>query len=276
MFNISSHKTVKEFEEAYNTYLLNISAQDIFYHSIRLINNKSKIVNRDIYDEYYKNILNDIDLETMPLDCFLAPDTFEEETDDTPDFVINRNAKEYIRISKRVTAEDIINTFPITSEIYCKVKDTPDMLPTIIDDIFIHFCTYKYLEQIEKIRLENFSVTTPIIEYVVDNITLDDLRKHNISNMIKPDKCQKYLGNGVFFKPEYVIMKKFYMEPHENIHGFNIDTIINLLTSNIVLKSDIYIIIGIYMTLLFASTDIRNESYDEKCTTYVKDVISKL
>lgn len=274
-------KLEKQFKSIYDDYILYIAGQNIFYQSIRMLKDKFKILDRQTYVDYYENILKDIELETSPLDCFVPLSPEEEKLrnegapNNTPSFVVNQNVPEYDRVRKRITLDDIYETFPSTHEIYCKLKDNPSLLSTIIDDCFIHFCLYRYLDEIEKMRLHIFSMSTPLVEYIVDNIKLNDINKYIVSNKIKTDKCTKYLKNA-FFLPEFKLCQKFYNETHNEIDCFDIDILLQRLSSNIVLKSDIYIIIGIYITLSFAMTDIRTEASDSKCSLYVKDVISKI
>lgn len=279
--SIASSKTTSEFKSIFDDCKLMVSAENIFYHSIRLIKDKYKILDRETYLEFYENIVKDIELKTSPIDCFIPLSDEEIANSERPtgthypEFDVNRCVAEYERISKRITLEDLYNTFPNTHEIYVSVENNPSILQHIVDDVFTHYCVYRYLDEIEKSRIKIFSIATPLIEYIVNTISLNDLQEFISSQRIKPEKCTKYL-NDVFFLPEFKLIKKYYLEEHGEVPSMDIDVIIQKLASNIVYKSDIYIIIGIYILLSFAMTDIRNEMYDSECVTYVKDVISRL
>ena len=74
-------------------------------------------------------------------------------------------------------------------------------------------------------------------------------------------------------------MHKFYVKGHEkdNIRSFDTSNLLLRLLNNITIKSDIYIILGIYTTLSFAMSDITNEKIsDSPCIVYVRDVLSKI
>lgn len=264
---------IHEFKPVYENHRLQVSACNIFYQNIRLLNGRHKILDRNSYQEFYHGILNDIELETSPIDSFVP-------TDGTVEggglFMVNQLVPEYERIAKRVTLEDLYNTIPMTHEVHMKLKDNPNLLSTVVDDIYIYWCVFKYLDQIEKIRLNMFSNMTPIIEYVVNNISLKDLKEFKRSDKVNPDKYTKYCQD-VIFNPEISMVHKFYLEPHGSIPSIDVVNLIMRLVTNIDLKSDIYIIIGLYMTMSFAMTDIANDKIDESpCVVYVRDVLANL
>ena len=166
----------------------------------------------------------------------------------------------------------------MTHPVVIKLKENNMLLETVVDDMFIYYCLFKYLDQISKIRLMMYSNTTPIIEYVVCNIDEKAIKNHLVSKNINVDKCREKAGE-IFFDPDLMIMHKFYVKGHEkdNIRSFDTSNLFLRLLNNITIKSDIYIILGIYTTLSFAMSDITNEKIsDSPCIVYVRDVLSKI
>ena len=270
MFKISE-SNINDFKSLFENHRLHISACNIYFHTIRMINGHHKILDRETYKEYYHNILKDIELVTAPIDAFIPADDTVNDI-----FVINQLVPEYERIAKRVTLDDLYENIPVTHEVYMKLKENPNLLSTVVDDAFIYFCVYKYLDQIDNIRLRTYSNMTPIIEYVVKNITLNDIKSFLISRRINEDKYEKYCKD-VLFNPDVAHTQTFYSTPHGDIQSFDTINLMMRLASNIVIRSDIYIIIGIYLVMSFAISDIVNEKVDDSpCVQYVRDVISKI
>ena len=288
MFNLPD-KTANEFKKLFETHRVQISAMDVFYQNIRMLNNKGKLLDRDSYSEYVLGILNDIELVSSPIDAFIpdvsdetdAPvenDSTEEEDEDDSIFKINRSVPEYVKIKNRMTLEFIYEILPMTHPVVMKLKENNMLLETVVDDMFIYYCLFKYLDQISKIRLMMYSNTTPIIEYVVCNIDEKAIKNHLVSKNINVDKCREK-AEEIFFDPDLMIMHKFYVKGHEkdNIRSFDTSNLLLRLLNNITIKSDIYIILGIYTTLSFAMSDITNEKIsDSPCIAYVRDVLSKI
>lgn len=271
MFKIALGETNK-FKSLFENHRLHIAASNIYYQNIRLINGRHKILDRKTYEEYYRGILNDIELETSPIDSFV-PSTDENSRDL---FVVNQLVPEYKRIASRVTLDDMFKNIPMTHDVCMKLKENPNLLSTVVDDIYIYWCVYKYLDQIDEIRIRTLSNMTDIIEYVVNNITLKDLRDFIRSNKINPEKYEKYCQD-ILFNPEVSSLQKFYSEPHGDIPAIDVVNLMMKLSTFVDLKSDTYIIIGIYMTMSFAVSDITNNRVDDSpCAKYVRDVLSQI
>lgn len=270
MFKVPD-KTINEFRSLFENHRIHISACNIFFQNIRMLNGRHKILDRETYQEYYQGILNDIELVTSPIDAFIPGDETVEDL-----FIVNQLVPEYEKIKNRVTLDDLYNTIPMTHKVCMTLKENPNLFTTVIDDIFIYFCLFKYLEQIDMIRLKTFSNMTDVIEYVVDNISYDDIKNYLVSRRINTEKYNSKCVD-ILFNPDVAHTQRFYSEPHGDIPAFDVVNLMMRLTTNLVLKSDIYIILGIYMTLSFAISDISNDKIDESpCVKYVRDVLSKI
>ena len=271
MINIPN-QLLSEFKGRYDTHKVNIAACNIFFQTIRMLNGRHKYVDRKTYADNFLNMLSDIELVTPPTDAFIPTDGSVKEL-----FTVNRLAAEYIEISKRISISLIEATFNPANDIVMMLKEDPNKLVIVHDDIFTYYSMYKYLDQIDMIRLNMFSNYTPIIEYIVKNISLDDWKSYLVSKKVNKEKYAEKCED-LLFNPDISATQKFYKNPvKETIPTLDVVNLIMRLISNIVLKTDIYIILGVYLILSFAMSDFNNDKIeDSPCATYVRDVLSKL
>lgn len=288
MFNIVG-KQREEFFQLYEGHRMNISAANVYFQNIRLLRTyKTEIVTFDAYKEYYKTILDDVKNESSPIDCLIPNDQkLENEDSDDPNaeiivpedyklFVINQEVPEYKQIDARIRADKMEEYIPPEHPIRMAVMDNASKINQIIDEIFIHWLTCKYLETIETLHIQTFSNFTPVIEWVVDNISIDDLKDFLRSNKVNEKKVRSKTHEFIF-KPDLSRMKKFYDEEHNGFPKIDVVNLIGRLVSNEVVKSDIYIITAIYLILSFAMTDIYNNNISESpCAAYVQGILSKI
>ena len=274
MFNVPQ-STLNQFKELYDDHLLYINTCNIYFHTIRLINGKHKILDRDTYTEYYQNIMNDIEMETIPLDAFIPND--DENTKSDSIFMVNRDIPEYVKLRKRVKLDDIFETFPATHPVHMTLKENPNRLDDVADDVFLYYAIFKYLKYIDQLRLEDIGRMTPVIEYIVNNFDINQMKSYLDRTKIDEEKCMKYWED-IFFLPDMNHTKSFYLdEEHSGFDPFDVVQLMKRFLTNIVFKSDIYIICGIYLILTFSKVDIMENNYEgSPCATYVRDVLSKL
>ena len=287
MFNIIG-KQLDEFYRLYEAHRMNISATNVYFQNIRLLNTyKTELLSRDDFVEFYKGILNDVKNESAPIDCIIPNDQklINEDSDDpnaeieVPEdyklFIINQEVPEYKTIAARIKADDMDATFPPTHPIRMAVMDNPDKITQVIDEAFIHWLVFKYLETIETLHIQTFSNFTPVIEWTVKNVGLKELKGFVISKNINLEKVRSKTHQFIF-KPDLSRMKKFYEDDHEGFPKIDVVKLLEKLTSNTVVKSDIYVVTAIYLTLSFAMTDIYNGNLDEPHVIYVRDVLSQI
>lgn len=284
MFNIPG-KNKEKFYELYETHRMIVSATNVYFKNIHLLNTtKTKYISRDDFKEYYKNILEDVKLESSPIDVIIPNTTdYEEDENGNPIipeddemFLVNQEVPEYKTIRARIEAEDIATVLGDTHTAVVAVKDNRDKLIKVIDEIFIHWLVFKYLDNIEKLHLETLSNFTPVIEWVVENITEKDLKNFLISRRINEEKFNSK-SHEFIFRPNLSRMQDFYSQEHDNCAAFDVEDLLKRLVTNEVVKSDIYIITALYLTLSFAMSDIYTKHDDESpCAKYVVDILSKL
>lgn len=284
MFNIPG-KNKEKFYELYETHRMIVSATNVYFKNIHLLNTtKTKYISRDDFKEYYKNILEDVKLESSPIDVIIPNTTdYEEDENGNPIipeddemFFVNQEVPEYKTIRARIEAEDIATVLGDTHTAVVAVKDNRDKLIKVIDEIFIHWLVFKYLDNIEKLHLESLSNFTPVIEWVVENITEKDLKNFLISRRINEEKFNSK-SHEFIFRPNLSRMQDFYSREHDTCAAFDVEDLLKRLVTNEVIKSDIYIITALYLTLSFAMSDIYTKHDDESpCAKYVVDILSKL
>ena len=279
MFIVNGN-TATKFDTLLRHHMLLVATSDVYAQNAKLLNGHHKYLDFESYNKYYKNILNDIKLETEPIDAFLpalADEGEELKEDEVHDglFVVNRVGPEYEKIDKRVTWEDMQNTLPSTHPAVVAVMEDGSKLQTVKDDIYIYWSVTKYIRQLDDIRLAILSNMTPAIEYVVDNVDMKTIKRHLHSNKINVDKYKKTVKE-LLFKPDVDFTRAFYEVDHGDIKGFDVELMMQKLCSNIDCKVDSTIVVAIYLALTFAITDISNDRMNEKCVNYVRDVISKI
>ena len=254
---------------------------DIYLNACTLINGKHSVLSRDDYSEHYKNFTWDIAVESSPLEAFIPTDksilirydlleNMDEENKRSREFIINRELPEYERLAKRITIDELKNTLNPTHKVLIALERGKVTLDDVIDDIFIYLCVFKYIDEINTARIQMFSNMSPVIEYVVENIGYNDLKSYLKRDKVDLEKLEKHDDN-VFFEQDYKMVCKFY--ENESPVKFDIDNLIERLITNIVLKSDIYIILAIYLAASFAISDFKRGT-DSPCVKYVSDVLS--
>ena len=288
MFNIIG-KQREEYYKLYEGHRMNISATNVYFQNIRLLNTyKTELISRDDFKEYYKTILDDIKNVSSPIDCLIPneeklpgedsddPDVNIEVPDNYKLFIVNQLVPEYKEISARIKADKLEDVFPLDHPARMAYLENPEKIEQIIEETFIHWLVFKYLETIETLHINTFSNFTPVIEWTVQNIDEKTLKNFLVSKNVNMDKVRSKTHEFIF-KPDLSRMKKFYDEDHGEFKSIDIVSLIHRLVSNIVVKSDIYIITAIYLTLSFAMTDIYNNNVeDSPCAKYVRDVLSKI
>lgn len=266
------HDMLKEIEGRFQTHKVNIAACNIFFQTIRMLNGRHEIVDRSTYEENFRNALSDIELVTPPTDVFIPSGGENGKL-----FVVNQLAAEYLEITKRLPMTLLEESFSPTNALIILLKNDPKKLDVFYDDIFIYFCMYKYLDQIDMIRLNTISNFTPMIEYIVNNITLNDWKSYLVSRRINQEKYAEKCED-LIFNPDISATQKFYTSPkNENTPKIDVVNLIMRLTSNTVVKTDMYFVLGVYLILSFAMADFNNEKAEESpCAKYVREVLSKL
>lgn len=264
--------TIQELAQRFNVHKANIAACNIYFQTIRMLNGQHSNVDRDTFQNCFRDALSDIDLETPPTDAFI-PDPEEKGKL----FRVNRLAVEYLKIVERMPLSLLEEAFGPANALVILCKHDPKELEKTYDDIFIYFCLFKYIDTIEILRLNMFSNFTPMIEWIVENITIDDWKKYLLKS--KPDP-EKYAAKceDILFNPDVAATFKFYSNNDDpNIPDFDVCDLMMRIVTNMVVKNDIFLVLGTYLLIAFAMSDFNNKkAEDSKCGIYVREVLSKL
>lgn len=265
-------KDMAEFKQRYQTHKLNISASNIFFQMVRMLNGRHQIVDRNTYRDNFLNALSDIELVTPPTDGFIPTDEGEKSL-----FVPNRLASEYIEITKRLPLSLVEESFGPTNAMVILLKNDPKNMDIFYDDVYTYYSLFKYIDQIDIIRINTYSNYTPIIEYIVNNITLDDWKAFLVSKKINEEKYAKYCED-IIFNPDISATYKFYKDNVDpTVPEFDVVNLMMRLVSNLVVQTDMLLILGVYLTIGFAMGDFNNKkAEDSPCAKYVRDVLSVL
>lgn len=265
--------TLKEIAERFKVHTANIAACNIYFQTIRMLNgHKYSNIDRDTFAKDFRNALSDIDLETPPTDAFI-PDP--EDKDSL--FRVNRLAKEYIAITERMPLTLLEEVYGPTNALVILCKHDPKELEKTYDDLFTYFCMFKYIDTIEILRLNMISNFTPMIEWIVENITIDDWNSYLITKKPNPDKYAAKCEN-IFFNPDISATFKFYTEnPDPTIPEFDVVDLMMRIVTNMVVRHDIFLVLGVYLIISYAMGDFNNKNAeDSPCGKYVREVLSKI
>lgn len=298
MFNLNV-KNAKDFEQIYVNARKLRCETDMFYNNIRMLHYmKTFFVTQEIYDDLYDGILSDIELVSSPIDTVIPnlDDLPEDEQgnaivpEDYTVCVLNDSVPEYTKLSHRVTADDILKNTEPSHPLHVALIENPNNIKKILNDVFKFFLIRRYFVQIELLHMNELSLMTPLIEYVVKNVTEKDIKSHIISTKINMERSVPALKETVFM-PDFGRVKAFYAED-SNVHAFiDVENLILTLITNKTLVSDMYIISAIFHIMSFAMIDFakHEKEYDEQkeqgieepkieyseCEKYINEVLAK-
>lgn len=254
-------------------YKYHVASMTLLFEVIKMINGHHKYIDRETFNKEYAVSTRDIETESYPLDIFI-PDLENERT-----FMINRDVPEYQEMIKRVTERDFLIAFEDqpTNEVLMKYKEDHSIFPDIQDDVFIYFIISKYLDKLDQMRLISFSITRELIEWTVNNITLDDWKSF-IGKKISDEKYMKY-GSDYFFTPELARMQAFYNSEEQCGEAeFDVNELLRRLATSVNTATESFMLLAIYQILSYAIPDIigKDNVEESPCRDYVVNVISKI
>lgn len=282
MFVLKDMK-VKNFKELYDTQRLGVTTMNVFFQNIRVLKTRAyKYISLDTYKEFYLKMMDDIEITSSPIDTII-PNTVEEEVPQTEQeefrsmFTVNTLVPEYKMVTDRVTLEDMYEYLPATNSTCMKMKEHPEELPLMREEVFMHFLLTKYLQCIDQIHLELISVFTETIEYVVKNVSEKVLKDYIHKSKIDFDKTNEKL-KALTFSPEYRRTVQYYSDPHGDIPIIDVEKLMGILFTNSDSNTDDIITVALYHTLSYAINDIESNITNDNFphVMYIRDVLSKI
>jgi hypothetical protein len=282
MFVLKDMK-VKNFKELYDTQRLGVTTMNVFFQNIRVLKTRAyKYISLDTYKEFYLKMMDDIEITSSPIDT-IVPNTVEEEVPQTEQeefrsmFTVNTLVPEYKMVTDRVTLEDMYEYLPATNSTCMKMKEHPEELPLMREEVFMHFLLTKYLQCIDQIHLELISVFTETIEYVVKNVSEKVLKDYIHKSKIDFDKTNEKL-KALTFSPEYRRTVQYYSDPHGDIPIIDVEKLMGILFTNSDSNTDDIITVALYHTLSYAINDIESNITNDNFphVMYIRDVLSKI
>ena len=241
------------FESILNKYHLIIATSDVYYQNAKMLNGSHKFLDYQTFMDHYKALTSDIELVTEPIDAFVPAIVDEEAGEKLNEdevhgglFVVNRVGPEYEKIDKRVTLEDLQANLPPTHPALIAIMEDGNNLQKVKDDIYIYYSMMKYLHKLDEFRIMALSVMTPAIEYTVENIDLNKIKRYIHTKKINIKKFKKFLSD-YMFRPDFQYTVAFYDSDKEDIPQIDVELLLQKLATNIDTKADYTICTAIYL-----------------------------
>lgn len=303
------NKMLPELNGRLDTHKVNIAACNVYLQTARMLNNQATILDRNTYQEIFINILSDIELVTPPTDAFIptsdhSRDMFmknypknEGESDEEYRtrldslwdvekdayiekygkrlFTINQLTPEYIAIREKLPLHAIETIFEPSSALMILIKRDEKQLEEFYDDLFIYYNMFKYLDQIDIIRLNIFSNYNYMIEWVVNNITLKEWNEYLVSHRINTEKYASVCED-LIFNPDMAAVVKFFMNNNDGFVSFDVINLIMRIVTNMRFKSDVHVVLGTFLVIEYAMIDYSNGKKESEAVAYVRDILSKI
>ena len=275
MFNINRSKIV-DFEQIFNNHRYFVNRMNIYLLNIQLIRNGYRHMDQETYNTCFRNALSAIELNSDPIESIVPySDVDTDGFENDRSFYLNYETEEAKAIVEKIDADVMRDTLLPGSDLAAKFANEEVSLKDLVDDVYLHYLVTKYWEQVNAIRFQAYSNITPIIEYTVETVNEKSLKNHLVSrrdNIEKYEiKCRDIICNYEMslvcrtFKDE-TLLSKFDIKP------FDVQKLMISLATNLTIKTDIFIILGIYGAISFASVELSKPKIDKlsPCVDFVR------
>lgn len=275
MFNINRSKIV-DFDQIFNNHRYFVNRMNIYLLNIQLIRNKYRHMDQETYNTCFRNALSAIELNSDPIESIVPySDVDTDGFENDRSFYLNYETEEAKAIVEKIDADVMRDTLLPGSDLATKFANEEVSLKDLVDDVYLHYLVTKYWEQVNALRFQAYSNLTPLIEYTVELVNEKTLKNHLVSrreNIEKyENKCRDIICNyemslvcRTFNNEE--LLSKFDIKP------FNLQQLMISLATNLTVKTDIYIILGIYSAISFASVELCKPKIDKlsPCVDFVR------
>lgn len=277
MFNIN-RSMIEDFDQIFNNHRYLVNRMNIYFLNIKLINNKYRYMDKKTYDACFRNALSSIELNSDPIESIVPysdPETDGFENDRS--FYLNYEVEEGKAIVEKIDAEVMRDTLIPGSDLATKFANEEVSLKDLVDDVYLHFLVTKYWEQINALRFQAYSNLTQLIEYTVKFVDLKTLKNHMVSKKLNEEKYAEKCQD-LIFNYEMSIIHNLYGDAEKlneyDIKPFNFQEFMIRVATNLTVKTDIYILLGIYGACSFASVELSktNNQNLSPCVEFVRMV----
>ena len=268
----------KKMKEIWNMHRLGITGMNIYFQNIRALKTKKhKYITEADFEEHFRIMVSDIDLESDPVETIIPNDKDESEEAGSM-FSVNTEIPEYKRIAKRFPLNEIMKVIPIGHDTHKLLLEHPEKLPDVVDELIRCYIINRYMLFIDQGHLEIVSNMAEIMNLIIEKVDRKKFASFCHSTRINFNKYEEKIKSCVF-RPEYKRTCNFYSDPHGDIPVIDVERIMGILLTNVDTETDLVISTAIYMTLSYAVADISTEgtNLDEMPhIQYVKNVLAKL
>ena len=275
MFNINRSKIV-DFDQIFNNHRYFVNRMNIYLLNIQLIRNKHRHMDQDTYNTCFRNALSAIELNSDPIESIVPySDVDTDGFENDRSFYLNYETEEAKAIVEKIDADVMRDTLLPGSDLATKFANEEVSLKDLVDDVYLHYLVTKYWEQVNALRFQAYSNLTPLIEYTVEFVNEKTLKNHLVSRRENIEKYEMKCRDIICNYEMSIVCRTFNNEEllsKFNIKPFNLQQLMISLATNLTIKTDIYIILGIYGTISFASVELNKPEIDKlsPCVDFVR------
>lgn len=275
MFNINRGK-LKDIESIFNNHRYLVNRMNIYILNIRLIQDKYRHMDKQTYDVCFRNALSAIELISDPIESIVPYSDVETDGfENDRSFYLNYETDEAKEIMEKIDTDVMRDTLLPGSDLATKFANNEVSLKDLIDDVYLHYLTTKYWEQFNALRYQVYCNMNKLIEYTTEFVDMKKLKNHMVSKKLNEEKYASYCKD-IICNYEFAIVQRFFKDEESlkqfNIKPFDLQQFMIRLATNITIKSDVFIVLGIYGACSFASVELMKPDNEKlsPCVDFVR------
>ena len=279
MFNINRSKIV-DFNQIFNNHRYFVNRMNIYLLNIQLIKNGYRYMDQETYNTCFRNALSAIELNSDPIESIVPySDVDTDGFENDRSFYLNYETEEAKAIVEKIDADVMRDTLLPGSDLAAKFANEEVSLKDLVDDVYLHYLVTKYWEQVNALRFQAYSNLSPLIEYTVELVNEKTLKNYLVSRRENIEKYEMKCRDIICNYEMSIVCRTFNNEEllsKFDIKHFDLQKLMISLATNLTVKTDIYIILGIYGAISFASVELSKPKIDKlsPCVDFVR-MISK-
>jgi len=275
MFNINRSKIV-DFNQIFNNHRYFVNRMNIYLLNIQLIGNGYRHMDQETYNTCFRNALSAIELNSDPIESIVPySDVDTDGFENDRSFYLNYETEEAKAIVEKIDADVMRDTLLPGSDLAAKFANEEVSLKDLVDDVYLHYLVTKYWEQVNALRFQAYSNLTPLIEYTVELVNEKTLKNYMVSRRENIEKYEMKCRDIICNYEMSIVCRTFNNEEllsKFDIKTFDLQKLMISLATNLTVKTDIYIILGIYGAISFASVELSKSKIDKlsPCVDFVR------